>query len=66
MKKFWRGYRSEANEAEREEIARIRREQLGKLRHLLQVGGHEAESEYAQLLKAWKPDISKEELAKID
>jgi threonyl-tRNA synthetase len=52
-----------ADEHERQEKAKVRKEQLEKLRHLLQVGGHEAETEYVQLLKDWKPDITKTELA---
>jgi threonyl-tRNA synthetase len=63
MKKYWRGFRSEADEREREERAQVRAQQLQKLRRLLDVGGHEAEPEYVQLLKDWKPDITKEELA---
>lgn len=63
MKKFWRGFRRESDEQQREQRAKIRAEQLRKLRQLLEVGGHEAEPEYVQLLKDWKPDITKEELA---
>jgi threonyl-tRNA synthetase len=63
MKKFWRGFRREDDLAERQEKAKIRSAQLKKLRHLLEVGGHEAESEYVQAVKDWKPDITKEELA---
>jgi len=63
MKKFWRGFRQAADERERQEKAKIRAEQVEKLRRLLSVGGHEAEPEYVQLLKDWKPDISKGELA---
>lgn len=46
----------------KQERAKIRRDQLEKLRHLLELGGHEAEPDYVQLLKDWKPDIRKEEL----
>lgn len=63
MKKFWRGFRGAADAHERQDRAKVRDEQLEKLRHLLDVGGHEAEPEYVQLLKDWKPDITKEELA---
>jgi hypothetical protein len=63
MKKFWRGFRRAADEHERQEKAQVRKEQLEKLRQLLEVGGHEAEPEYVHLLKDWKPDITKEELA---
>jgi predicted Zn-dependent protease len=63
MKKFWRGFRKEEDRNARENKDRIRADQLSKLRHLLEIGGHEAEPEYCQLLKDWKPDISKEELA---
>jgi hypothetical protein len=51
MKKFWRGFRGAADEHERQAKARVRKEQLEKLRQLLEVGGHEAEPEYVQLLK---------------
>lgn len=63
MKKFWRGLRGAAEEHERQDRVRVRNEQLQKLRHLLDVGGHEAESDYVKLLKDWKPGITKEELA---
>lgn len=63
MKKFWRGFRTTADTTERQEAVRIREQQLQKLRHLLEVGGHEAEPEYVQLLKEWKPEITNEELA---
>jgi hypothetical protein len=63
MKQFWRGFRKETDKNARENKARIRADQLSKLRHLLEIGGHEAEPEYCQLLKDWKPDMSKEELA---
>lgn len=62
MKKFWRGFRRVADEHERQDRVRVREEQIKALRHLLDVGGHEAEPEYVQLLKDWKPDITKEEL----
>jgi len=62
MKKFWRGFRTEAEKIERDEAARVRADQLEKLRLLLEVGGHEAEAEYVQFLKDWKPDIGKGEL----
>lgn len=63
LKKFWRGFRKESDRAAREDRRRIRDDQVAKLRVLIEVGGHEAEPEYVQLLKDWKPDISKEELA---
>jgi hypothetical protein len=63
MKKFWRGFRKETDKNARAGKARIKTEQLKQLRHLLEIGGHEAELEYVQLLKDWKPDMSKEELA---
>jgi hypothetical protein len=63
MKKFWRGFRKETDKNARENKAHIRADQLSKLRDLLEIGGHEAEPEYCQLLKDWKPDMSKEELA---
>ena len=63
MKKFWQGFRKETDKNARDNKDRIRANQLKQLRHLLEIGGHEAEPEYCQLLKDWKPDMSKEELA---
>jgi hypothetical protein len=63
VKKFWRGFRKETDRNAREDKARIKTEQLKQLRHLLEIGGHEAESEYCQLLKDWKADMTKDELA---
>jgi hypothetical protein len=63
MKKFWRGFRRETDKNARENKDRIRTDQLKQLRYLLEIGGHEAEPEYCQLLKDWKPGMSKEELA---
>lgn len=57
MKKFWFGPRKKD-----EDKIRVRNQQLEKLRHLIHVGGHEAAQEYVEVLKQWKPDISKEEL----
>lgn len=62
MKQSWRGIRGPTEEHARQERAKVRRDHLEKLRQLLEVGGHEAESDYVQLLKDWKPDITKEEL----
>jgi len=55
----------EGDRQERDETTKTasRANQLKQLRHLLEIGGHEAEPEYCQLLKDWKPDMSKEELA---
>jgi len=63
MKKFWRGFRKETDKNARANKDQIKAEQLDKLRHLLEIGGHEAEPEYCQLLKDWKPEMSKKELA---
>lgn len=57
MKRFWFGYKKK--DAEK---IRSRNEKLEKLRQLLSVGGHEAETEFVELLKQWKPDISGVEL----
>jgi len=46
MKKFWRGFRGTTDVQERLERAKIRAEHLSRLRHLLEVGGHEAEPTY--------------------
>jgi hypothetical protein len=51
MKKFWRGFRKEADKIDRDEVARVRADQLAKLRLLIEVGGHEAEAEYVKFLK---------------
>jgi len=63
MKRFWRGFRGEGDKQARVDRAKIRNERVELLRHLLQVGGHEAEPQYVEALKDWRPDISKEELA---
>lgn len=62
--KLGRTFRSATEEHAQQERARVRKDQLEKLRQLLEVGGHEAESDYVQLLKDWKPEITKEELQK--
>jgi hypothetical protein len=62
-KKFWSGFRSERETQARLDRDKIRNERVALLKHLLEVGGHEAEPEYVQALKDWKRDISKEELA---
>jgi hypothetical protein len=54
MKKFWRGFRRATEIHEHQDKNRIRAEQVEKLRHLLEVGGHEAEPEFTRLLKDWK------------
>jgi hypothetical protein len=41
---------------------RVRAEQLETLRRIIHDGRHEAEPEYVEAIKQWKPDISKEEL----
>jgi hypothetical protein len=41
---------------------RVRAEQLETLKRIIHEGRHEAEPEYVEAIKAWKPDISKEEL----
>jgi hypothetical protein len=43
MKKFWSGFRKETDKNARENIDRVRTDQLKQLRHLLEIGGHEAE-----------------------
>jgi hypothetical protein len=35
------------------------------LQQLIHVGGHEAEPEYVEALKQWKPDIGAEELREM-
>jgi hypothetical protein len=41
---------------------RVRTEQLATLKRIIHEGRHEAEPEYVDAVKAWKPDISKAEL----
>ncbi len=41
---------------------RVRAEQLDTLKRIIHEGRHEAEPKYVEAIKAWKPDISKEEL----
>jgi hypothetical protein len=41
---------------------RVRAEQLETLRRIIHEGRHEAEPDYVEAIKAWRPDISKEEL----
>ncbi len=65
MKKYWRGFRKEEDKVARKERDRVRADQLDKLRDLLEFGGHEAEPEYRQIVKDWKPDISHEEMAEM-
>jgi hypothetical protein len=41
---------------------RVRAEQLETLKRIIHEGRHEAEAEYVEAVKAWKPDISRKEL----
>ena len=59
MKKFWRM----GKEAYRDDNKMcIRAEQLATLNRIIHEGRHEAEAEYVEAVKAWKPDISPAEL----
>jgi hypothetical protein len=60
MKKFWRGFRKPNYRDENK--MRVRAEQLEKLKRIIHQGRHEAESEYVEAIKEWKPNISKQEL----
>ena len=60
MKRVWPGFRK-SNYKDENKI-RVRKEQREKLKQLISVGGHEAESQYVELLKQWIPDIGPEEL----
>jgi hypothetical protein len=51
MRGYFRRFLTAKQQHEREEIAQTRAKQLAKLRELVQVGGHEAESDYVQALK---------------
>jgi len=57
MRRFWFGPRKKD-----EDKIKARNEQLAKLRRLIHIGGHEAEPQYVELLKLWKPEIGEEEL----
>jgi hypothetical protein len=59
MKKFWRGFRK-AGYIDENKI-RVKREAKSKIKELLELG-HEAEAEYVEAIKVWKPDITAEEL----
>jgi hypothetical protein len=63
MKKFSRGYRTEKDQREREEIAKVRTELLERLTQLIRTGGHEAEAEYVVALKQIRQDMSESELS---
>jgi hypothetical protein len=62
MKRWWRGFRQEKDQREREEIKKVRDELIATLRRLIQTRGHEGEAEYVAELKRWKQDIGPEEL----
>jgi hypothetical protein len=62
MKKFWRGFRKASDRHEREKIAKVRSDLLERLSQLIETGGHEAEPEYAVVLKQIRQDMSEEEL----
>ena len=49
MKRVWPGFRK-SNYKDENKI-RVRKEQREKLKQLISVGGHEAESQYVELLK---------------
>ena len=62
MKKFWRGFRGAADTHSRQEKAKVQAEQLEKLRRIVREGRYEAEPEFVEAVKEWKPEISAEEL----
>ena len=62
MKKFWRGFRKATDTHSRQEKAKLQAEQLEKLRRIVREGRYEAEPEFVEAVKEWKPDISPEEL----
>jgi hypothetical protein len=41
---------------------RVRAKQIETLKRIIHEGRHEAEPDYVEAIKAWKPDISKKEL----
>jgi hypothetical protein len=59
MKKFWRGFRSagyiDANKL------RVAKEVKRRTEELIEAG-HEAEAEFVEAIKSWKPKITSEEL----
>lgn len=60
MKKFWGGFRS-ANYIDENKI-RVRREAQQRIKNLLEVGGHEAESQFCEAVKQFNPSIGKDKL----
>jgi len=63
MKKFWLGFRS-ANYIDENKV-RVRREAQQRIQTLLEIGGHEAESEFCEAVKRWRPTITQEELKEM-
>lgn len=62
MKKFWRGFRTVEDVHSRQAAAKVKAEQLEKLGRIVREGRYEAEPEFVQAVKEWKPEISAEEL----
>jgi hypothetical protein len=62
MKKFFRGFRKASDLRERAANAKIRAEQLQRIRNLIEGGGGaQDEREVIETIRAWKPGIKDQE-----
>lgn len=59
MKNFWRGFRKSGYIDENK--LKVQREVRAKILELVALG-HEAEPEFVEAVKKWKPNMSREEL----
>jgi hypothetical protein len=59
MKKFWRGFRK-SNYIDANKL-RVKKEVARRTMEMVEAG-HEAEAQFAEAVKSWYPEISKEEL----
>jgi hypothetical protein len=60
MKKYWRN--GEENYGDENKV-RVRAALLAELMRIIHEERHEAEPEYVEAVKAWRPDISPEDFA---
>jgi hypothetical protein len=66
MKKFWRGFRKASDQRERAENAKIKAQQLNKVRELISGGGGaDDERDFIVAVTAWKPEIKEQELQEL-
>jgi hypothetical protein len=62
MRNWWRGFRNRKLD---ENKLRMQREAREKIKQLMDVGGHEAEGEFVEAYKKWRPDATREGLKEI-